>query len=410
MATRDEAGAPTLRAASNQNPPEARAVTAWATGDQWSVALAQAVSKISADATSPPDVLVLFASVAYLHHADALLARLHHDLHPRTLIGCSVQGFICGANEREQVPGLSLMALWLPGANLHTMHLMPGSDAITARASWQDDTTSRGWLMLAEPFRTDALPLIHALKGAMPCQTIFGGMASHLDRETTGVLFLNHAVHREGAVALGIGGDWEIAAAVSQGCFPFGEAWTITGVERSALTSISGRSAGELLSQSLDSLSPEQRDRAQNNLTVGLAVDEYLDHYEGGDFFVRGILAVDPKRGSLVVSGRPRVGQTVQFHLRDPASAHEDLQRVTTTLHQSGPDPLAAITCTCAGRGESLFQEPGHDAETIVSAMPGVPLIGAFCPGEIGPLGKTTVIHSLTATTGVIRRHVPPVA
>ncbi len=39
----------------------------------------------------------------------------------------------------------------------------------------------------------------------------------------------------------------------------------------------------------------------------------------------------------------------------------------------------------------------------IRAALPGTPVAGAFCLGEIGPLGNQTVLHGFSATLGVLR-------
>ncbi len=207
---------------------------------------------------------------------------------------------------------------------------------------------------------------------------------------------------------MGFGGPYTLSAGVSQGCVPIGEPWTITEVERNVLLGISNRPALEMLTRAIEGLSVEQRERAQNNVLVGLAVDEYLDSFGHGDFFVRGILGIDPKRGAVVVGGMPRVGQTVQFHLREAALATDDLVATMLSLRGHVGSPVGAVLCTCDGRGERLFGERGHDAGLVSDGLPGVPLVGAFCPGEIGPLGKTIVMHGFTATVGVLSRIDPP--
>ncbi|MBA3276515.1 MAG: hypothetical protein H0T72_12040, partial [Chloroflexia bacterium] len=61
--------------------------------------------------------------------------------------------------------------------------------------------------------------------------------------------------------------------------------------------------------------------------------------------------------------------------------------------------------CTCDGRGQALFGRPNHDTDLVGAALEGVPLAGAFCLGEIGPLGGRAVLHGFTATLGVLRHH-----
>lgn len=388
----------------------ARAASALARHESWEVALERASDQVLFPGDAPPDVVVVFASKEYSGQNRELLAAAVRRLGTTNLFGCSVDGFLAGRDEVEREPGLSLMAMWLPDVELHLLRLASGAG--TARALREADPAAadriRGWLMLAEPFRMDALGLIHDLKREFPEVAIVGGMAAGMDREHTGCVFLGEDVHEGGAVALGFGGPYVLRAGVSHGSVPIGEPWTITGVERNVLLSISNRPALEMLKLAIEGLSVEQRERAQNNMLVGLAVDEYLDSYGHGDFFVRGILAIDPKRGSVVVGGMPRVGQTVQFHLREAALATDDLVATMLSLRKCEGVPVGAVLCTCDSRGARLFGERGHDAGLVSDGLPGVPLVGAFCPGEIGPLGKTIVMHGFTATVGVLSRVDPP--
>jgi small ligand-binding sensory domain FIST len=159
----------------------------------------------------------------------------------------------------------------------------------------------------------------------------------------------------------------------------------------------------EVLQQTLATLAPDQRARAAGNVMAGLAVDEYLDRYDHGDFMIRGILGVDHKRGAVVIGGLPRVGQTMQFHLRDAAAATSDLVHVVREARERPGAPVAALLCTCEGRGSRVFGEPHHDSQIVRSGLPDLPLAGAFCAGEIGPLGRTIVLHGFTATLAVVR-------
>jgi small ligand-binding sensory domain FIST len=218
------------------------------------------------------------------------------------------------------------------------------------------------------------------LQALYPAATIVGGMASGMIAERTACVFLDGHVYTEGGVALGIGGPYTLDAHVSQGCDPIGEPWTITEVDHNALVAISNRPAFDVLQDALLALAPGRRERAQRHLVVGLANNEYLDRYGRGDFLIRGILGIDARRGSIAIGGSPRVGQTIQFHLREAAGAEADLARMLERARENAAPVVAAVLCTCDGRGQALFDMPGHDARVVHAALPGVPLAGA--PGR----------------------------
>jgi len=386
-----------------------RAAAAMAVNKSWEVALDAAISQVMPAGVAPPDLVLLFASPAWGAAFPHLVQVARERTGAGLLLGCSASGVLAGPREVEDGPALSLMACWLPGAHLYPVRLhQEHIELLADPATWHDmhgippgEVTS--WVVFAEPYRIDAQGLVRGLQDLYPGSAIIGGMASGMVVERTSCVFLDGQVYREGGVALGIGGPYALQPHVSQGCDPIGESWTITAVEGNTLLGISNRPALEVLQETLDSLPQERRERAQNNLVCGLANNEYLDRYGRGDFLIRGILGIDAQRGALVLGGRPRVGQTMQFHIREASSARTDLKAMVS---QAAGDPgtaVAALLCTCEGRGEALFGSPHHDARMVQAALPEVPLVGAFCIGEIGPLGTRAELHGFTATLGVLR-------
>lgn len=56
-----------------------------------------------------------------------------------------------------------------------------------------------------------------------------------------------------------------------------------------------------------------------------LAMDEYKDEFQRGDFLIRNLTAIDRERRFISIGAVPRVGQTFQFQLRDPEAADSEL-------------------------------------------------------------------------------------
>jgi small ligand-binding sensory domain FIST len=56
---------------------------------------------------------------------------------------------------------------------------------------------------------------------------------------------------------------------------------------------------------------------------------------------------------------------------------------------------------TCNGRGTHMFAGPSHDALVIEEMLGTVPLAGAFCAGELGPVGGRNFLHGFTASVVV---------
>jgi small ligand-binding sensory domain FIST len=262
---------------------------------------------------------------------------------------------------------------------------------------WPPSGRCQRLVAFADPFSLDPERLLAALSESYPGVPLVGGMASSDLRGTDSFLFLNDTVLLEGAVALAIGGPYTVHSLVSQGCEPIGETWTITGVRDNVIESIGMRPALEVLAGTFGRLPLETQHRARNNLLVGLAMDEYRDDFKRGDLLIRHLSRVDQASGTIAIDALPRVGQTIEFKLRDGTAADEDLVELLTRTKRDlgGQQPLGALLYTCNGRGIGLFGVPDHDARRVAEGLGSIPLAGLFCRGEIGPVGEQ---HFCTAS------------
>ena len=382
-----------------------KAAAAIAQHRDWGEALAEALAQASIG-EEPVDLAVLFASAEYAPGFSEMTAQAQQALKARVLIGCSGQGIIGPSKEVEGEPALSILALSLPEAVLTPLHLTQGdleacqSVEDTRRLTEVPQGEARAWFLFADPFTIDAERLLDTFSAAYPGTPLMGGMASGNPQVRRTQLFLNGQVLEDGAVALALGGPVSIRSIVSQGCNPIGRPWTITGAEGQIIASIAGRPALDVLMETLNELPSDQQQRAQSNLLVGLAMDEYRDDFGRGDFLIRNLLGADRERGAIAVSASPREGQTIQFQLRDAAAADEDLRLLLEAEKATlqGEESLAALLWSCNGRGVGLFGGPDHDAKAVAEILGSIPLAGFFCNGEIGPVGSKNFLHGFTAS------------
>ncbi len=157
-----------------------------------------------------------------------------------------------------------------------------------------------------------------------------------------------------------------------------------------------------MLEGAFATLTDAERARSQGNLVIGLASSEYLEEFKRGDFLIRQILAADSDSGALLVAATPRVGQTLQYQLRDAHSSHEDLREQAASIRASGARPFAMLVFSCLGRGKGFFGVENHDAATLASTFGPVPSAGFFCNGEIGPVGAGNFLHGFTASAALL--------
>src|SRR5262249_24806351 len=172
-----------------------------------------------------------------------------------------------------------------------------------------------------------------------------------------------------------------------------------TRAEDNVILELGGKPPLEQLQQLWASLSPTEQALFQQGLHVGRVINEYRGEIQRGDFLVRNVIGLDRSSGALAITERVRVGQTIQFHVRDAETADEDLRALLRLdVHAHEKKPAGALLFSCNGRGTRLFEQPDHDARTVRAEAGEVPLAGFFAQGELGPVGGQNFIHGYTAS------------
>jgi small ligand-binding sensory domain FIST len=332
------------------------------------------------------------------------LIRLH--AHVPRLVGCSGWGVIGNRTEIEREPSLSLTLMSLPTDSFSVVEISEahieestGPDywhAVTGLAA--DAVTS--WVALVNPLCSGFENWLAGWSAAYAACPILGGLASSTEPEF--VLVKDGQVCDSPILAVGFKPGLAVRSIVSQGCRPIGDASPITKVQDNVILEIGNLPAYKALEAAFLSIPTEQRHSVRNNLFLGLAISEYIENFKQGDFLIRNILGADPQIGALAVSAHPRVGQTVQFQLRDSRSAHDDLVLASDKIKRKLSGPIAALLFSCAGRGKGLFGVRDHDAETLANVLGDIPLAGFFCNGEIGPVGGKIFLHGYTASAAIL--------
>ena len=369
-------------------------------GQDWrqalGVALEGALAPLEGEA---PDLLVLFASASYRQAYAQLLAEAADRARATEVAGCSASGVISGAREVEQEAGVAALALRLPPGSLLNVRHVSAEEVDGADLAGMPTRACHGIVLLADPFSTDVGTLIATLERDYPGVPIVGGLATGFPGAHWTAVFHGGHASEDGAVVVGLGGSVGLRPVVSQGCEPIGEPWTVTDASEHIVRSIGTRPAYQVLVETIQALDPAQRERVSGNLLVGLAMNEYRDEFRRGDFLIRNLIGVDPSSGAIAIAAQPRVGQTLQFQIRDARAADEELRHM---LHGLAGGPAAALLFACNGRGAGLFGAPDHDARTVRELLGPLPLAGLFCNGEIGPVGAATYLHGFTASLALI--------
>jgi small ligand-binding sensory domain FIST len=258
-----------------------------------------------------------------------------------------------------------------------------------------DPQQVRAVLMLGEPFSSAPHSFIDRLHEELPGVPVLGGMASGATAPGENRLFLQGDALTEGAIGVALRGGPAVRSLVSQGCRPIGSTFVVTRAEQNVVIELGGKPALLRLQEVYESLSPHDREQLEQGVHLGLAMNEYQEKFGPGDFLIANVLGARRDIGAIAVASLVRVGQTVQFHVRDAASADDDLR---TLLNRPMRRPAAGLLFSCNGRGTRLFAGPNHDAAAVQSALGPLPLAGFFANGELGPIGGKNFIHGYTAS------------
>lgn len=360
-----------------------------------------------------PDLAVVFVGAAYAPDLHMLDMMLSERLGPRHWIGTTTGGVIVDGSELERLDCLSVWAACLPGAQLTPLRYeSPGGGGEPleldaeggtsqdagemALASWPDPPPgARGMVMFADPLAFPPDAFLLWLDQARPGLPVSGGLAS---AGRGNRLLLDGQIYDGGAVAMAIGGDVRLRTLVSQGCRPVGRSYTVTRADRNLLQELGGSMPVRRVRETFTQADATDQALMRSGLHIGTVIDEYKESYDRGDFLVRGVLGAESGTGAIAVGDVVRVGQTVQFHVRDARSADEDLRELLGQFAEGGPQPDAALLFTCNGRGRRLFGRPDHDASVVREILGDIPLAGFFCAGEFGPVGSRSFLHGFTAS------------
>ncbi len=374
-------------------------------------AVAEAAASIRMQmAGEPADVLFVFVSP---HHSGAWaqLPSLIGDQLTGRIFGCSASGAIGGGTELEQRPALSITAARMPGVTTTIQHLdgrrLPPP---TNKEAWRGFVAAPqgdepAWCVaLGDPFSTNAGALLAGLDTITGTGVTVGGIASGANAPREAALFLDDEIVAEGVALLTLRGNLKIDTIVAQGCRPIGQPMFVTGCDRNVLMSLDGVPAVEALRTLYDA--SDDRDKAlfKQSLFLGLVMDTEQETYGPGDFLIRSLSGMDPKRGGLVTGAVLRGNQVVQFHLRDAATSAQDLDaHLAAFVRTEEQPPAGALMFSCLGRGEVLYGRAGHDSELMRKHLGDVPIGGFFCNGEFGPVGSRTWLHGYTSSIALFR-------
>ena len=361
-------------------------------------ALEASLRALATSGSDRADLALVFVTGDAYPHAHGLLHAVRRVTGAPVVLGCGGAGVL---TEKGEVEGESAVAVLVVRSErlVATGFLLEGQDERpdlgTELAERVGATVAEGGCVLVLPDAIGCNPaaLLTQLHDALGFVPVLGAVAAGEP-----MFELCNTEVAQGALAgVALAGLAPIIG-VTQGCTPIGEPYVITRAEANVIERIANRSALAMLAEAVQSF-PDAAARIQRaGVFAGLAMDPAKSPLERGDFLVRNLVGADQARGALAVAERVRVGQTVQFQIRDAAASREDLAamlaEVATRL--DGRRPAFGCYFDCAGRGRGLYGVPDHDVLLIRERLGEFPLVGFFGNGEFAPIGRRNFFHNYT--------------
>jgi small ligand-binding sensory domain FIST len=380
-------------------------------------------------AQTPPqpacDMALVFATSHLRDELDGIARLLRTRLNARVLLACTAESVVAADQEIEREPAITMLTASLPGVTLtpfmlSAQHLSEWSTILGDHAIFVDvigaPPPPKAFILIADPFTVPVeaagelgIGVLQAFNEFFPGVPVIGGVASGGAYQGANVLVLNDVARRDGLIGVALSGDIAVDVIVSQGCRPIGRPFAVTAARDNMILGLEGERPVDALNQMVESLDDNDRKLLG---TAGVYVGRAVRNASGqdeqpgrGDFLIRGVLGADRASGGLMIGDTVEVGDLVQFHVRDAATAIEDIE--LSLAPQAFSDPAAGgLLFTCNGRGRRLFEHPSGDIRAIQQNVGGddvIPFAGFFCAGEIGPIGGRNYLHGHTASIALFR-------
>jgi len=361
-------------------------------------ALEASLEALGRSGTDRADLALVFVTGDALPRAHEALHAVRRVTGARAVLGCSGSGILTDRREVEDAPAVAVLVVRcerLVATPFLFERQGERADLGTELAQRIGGTVAEGGCVLVLPDATGCNPtgLLTELHEALGFVPVLGAVAAGEP-----MFQLHNTDAAQGALAGVALSGLQPVIGVTQGCTPIGEPYVITRAAANVIERIGNRPALEMLGEAIRALPGAQARIRGAGVFAGLAMDPAKSPLERGDFLVRNLVGADQASGALAVAERVRVGQTVQFQIRDAESSREDLRGMLDEVaaRLGGRRPAFGCYFDCAGRGRGLFGVPDHDVTLIRERLGEFPLVGFFGNGEFAPIGRQNFFHNYT--------------
>ena len=347
------------------------------------------------------DLAIVFATINYQTEYEQLYQAVQANSSCDGFIGCSGMSVLTSGGEFEEEPAIAVMVLRseqlsaVPFSAQGTESEVGEQIQENIQSALQDDSL----LIIFPDIR--AVNPAELVKQIGSDGTVLPVVGAAVSGDATGAQMYHWKdaqATEGGATGVLLSGNFNTEIGVAQGCQPIGKPREVTKADGQIIFELDGEPALENFKGTLQLLTQDDIRRSGGTVFVGIAMDDTNKNPTRGDFLIRNLVGINEQHAALAISEEVKTGQLVQFHLRNPAAAAEEIQAIVAQLAEKTREqpPAFGLYFNCLGRGKGLYGVTNHDINIIQNQFPGLPVIGFFGNSEFAPIGGQNFAHAYT--------------
>lgn len=230
-------------------------------------------------------------------------------------------------------------------------------------------------------------------------------VAGGLTSSRTEHVYVADDIHTDGFGGVLFDQNIAVSSALSQGCKPLGNKYTITRAEDHIILELDGRKPSDVFTETLRQMI---KDKTGKNPDAPLSEKKIPPEFQAlfrgdvhvafpvtgsdtGDFLVRNIVGLDPDDGYMAVNHRMKQGDSIIFVHRDDQTVTADLSHTLVSLRKRVQAetghfaPKGAVYISCVARALTEFSPGirGGEMALVREIIGDIPLAGFYAGGEI---------------------------
>ncbi len=194
---------------------------------------------------------------------------------------------------------------------------------------------------------------------------------------------------------------------VSQGIRALSAPLEITQVSGYDVISLTSQPALNILARELPLEVREQEHLPLHLIMAGVIFGEPEHAISEGRYRLTPIISTNADDRSVTLSARLSPGDRLFWALRQPLAAERDMRITLDRMDQNmNETPDFGLFFPCMGRGPYFYGGVDRDLDLVKARYPGMPMIGFYGNGEIGPLNGENEIFQYSAVLGLFKTDV----